>query len=135
MIEMLVYLTGMAFATALLFLIPLREVTQPPARWYWIVEVLFPGTSPSWSIFGGLTLVAWTCWLIYLLGYTKTFGNAAVITDIAIPNLFSAYGIPVVDPLAIWALFRPNWILVYVVPPVLFVVNLALVWRSRRRAA
>ncbi len=131
MVEMIVFITGMAFAVALLFLIPLREVTQPPSRMHVLMEVLFPGTSPAWGYFGGLALVGWTWWILFLILATKTWGNAAVITDIATPNLLGIYGIPPFDPLALWVMFRPSWIFVYLMPAVLFAVNLLLVFRDK----
>ncbi len=131
MVEMIVFITGMAFAVALLFLIPFREVTQPPSRWHVLWEVLLPGTSPAWGYFGGLAMVGWTWWILFLVLATKTWGNAAVITDIATPNLVAIYAIPSFDPLALWLMFRPSWIFVYLMPAVLFAVNLLLVFRDK----
>lgn len=131
MAEIFLFWAVMIFAIALLFLVPMREVTQPPARWYWIVEVLFPGTNPSWSVFGGVAFAAWVCWLLFLAGYSKTQGNLAFITMIATPNLARAYGRPPVDSLAVWKAFRPSWVVAFVVPALLFAVNLLLVFRDK----
>lgn len=124
---------ALAFAIGL-FLIPLREATQPPEKTHWVLETLFPGTSPAWGLLGGLALVAWSCWLLHMALYRWTWGNSAIVTDMAIPNLTKAYGVPIDNPLDLWVLFRPSWILVYVMPAVVFFANLVIVWRARRPA-
>ncbi len=93
-----------------------------------------PVPSPAWGLLGGLALVAWSCWLLHVALYRLTWGNSAIVTDIAIPNLVKAYGAPVDSPDDQWRLFRPSWILVYAIPAVVLCANLVIVWRARRPA-
>lgn len=121
------------FAIALLFVFPYREVTQPPGKRHVVWEVLFPGTSPVWHLFGGLVLIAWTCLVIQDL-LLEFIGTPYMITGIAIPSTL-AFGVPPPDmPGGIFGLINPSWVWVYLAPAVLFAVNLVLVLRTRRRA-
>ena len=122
------------YAAAILFFIPTREVTQPPGRFQMAWEMLFPGISPAWRMLGGLVLVAWCYFVLQDLLILK-IGSPYVIATVALPNLKSAYGVPVPGGEAFSkALFRPSWVWMYLAPAILFVANLFLVLRARRRA-
>ncbi|MBI4471922.1 MAG: tetratricopeptide repeat protein, partial [Acidobacteria bacterium] len=50
-----VFVVGVALATCLAIALRFsryREVTQPPPRWHWILEVLVPGTARGWRGWG-----------------------------------------------------------------------------------
>jgi hypothetical protein len=122
------------FALAVVFLFPMREVTQPPPKRHEVWEVLFPGTSPIWHVLGGLVLVAWIYLVIQDL-LLIFIGTPYLLTGISMPNLAKAYGVPWPSTRSgVYALINPNWIWVYLAPAVLFAVNLLLVLRVRRRA-
>jgi len=118
-----------AFAIVLLFLIPSREVAQPPERMFVVWEIVFPGASPQWGHFGALALLAWAYFLIQdILILWK--GTPYLISLIATPSLKHTYGIPVEGTSeAVLRLINPTWVWVYAAPAVLFVVNLLLVSR------
>ncbi len=119
----------LAFALAVLFLFPSREVTQPPGKMQPIWEMLFPGTTPSWRIFGGLVLVAWSYFLLQdVLLFSK--GSPYIIIRIAIPNVVTLYGVPATSE-DVLRLINPSWVGLYAAPAVLFTVNLVLVFRDR----
>ncbi len=127
-------LAALAFAIALLFLIPTRDVTQPPGRLQIVWELLAPGTSPRWGALGGVILVAWCFLVLELLVYLKV-GSPYILMSIAIPNLAFAYGIPLSDPAHdVLALVNPSRLWIYLAPAVLFAVNLILVLRARKHA-
>lgn len=124
-----VLLAVVALAITLVLLIPSKEVTQPPGRWHWLWELLFPGTSAEWHFFGGLVLVAWSYLLVQIL-LLLWVGSPYIFTWIATPNLMKAYLLPAgfSDPLG---LINPSWVWVYVAPAVLFAVNLLLLFRDK----
>jgi len=134
-IPVIIEVVLLLYAVTILFLFPAREVTQPPGKLQTLWEVLFPGTSPAWKMLGGLALVAWCYFLIQDL-LILWIGSPYFIARIAFPNLNGAYGVPAPSDLReLCKLFlRPSWIWVYLAPAVLFVVNLFLVLRARRRA-
>jgi hypothetical protein len=125
------YVMLAAFAIALLFLIPSREVTQPPEKMFVVWEIVFPGASPHWGYLGGLALVGWIYFVLQdCLIFWK--GTAYIITMISTPNLEYAYGIPVKGSFeAALRLINPSWVWVYLAPAVLFAVNLLLVFRDK----
>ena len=92
-------------------------------------EALCPGTSPWWSYFGGLVIVAWSYFLVQVL-LLHLSGTPFVLSFIAIPNVHGAYGVPG-DPSDIRRLINPSWLWVYAAPAVLFAVNLVLVFRDK----
>jgi len=123
-------------AIAMVTLIPARDVTQPPGRRHIVLQILFPGTVPAWSWFGGLVLTAWSFFFIQdLLLFWQ--GSSRILTYISMPNILWAYGVPA-EPNAVrltgvGGLINPGWGLVAVSPAILFAVNLALVLWQRRR--
>jgi len=125
---------AMIFAVALVFFIPTREVTQPPEKQIVVWEVLFPGTSPAWGFFGGLALVVWFYLFVQDL-FLFWKGCPYLISLIATPNLSASYGLPgKVTMQDTFRLINPSWVWVYLAPAVLFLVNLFMVLRARRRA-
>jgi tetratricopeptide (TPR) repeat protein len=124
------FLVAVLLAIALVLVIPSKEVTQPPGGWHWLWELLFPGTSAEWHLFGGLILVAWSYFLVQIL-VLLWVGTPYIFTWMMTPSLAKAYLLPpgFSDPSR---LINPSWIWVYVAPAVLFGANLALVRRSRR---
>lgn len=122
------------YALALLFFLPMREVTQPPGKHHSIWEVLFPGTSPAWHVFGGVVLVAWVYLVIQDL-LMIFIGTPYVLAAISMVSAPKGYGVPgPSSSRGLYALINPSWLWVYLAPAVLFAVNLILVLRSRRRA-
>lgn len=134
-VPVLLIIVLMISAIAILFLVPSREVTVPPGKLQTLWEVLLPGTSPTWNVFGGLALVAWCYFVIQDLLILRV-GTPYIILAVAFPNLHSPYGVPTPSDNRelLRLLLRPSWIWVYLAPAVLFVVNLFLVLRARRRA-
>jgi tetratricopeptide (TPR) repeat protein len=128
----LLFICAAGLALALVFWIPARDVTQPPDKSQIWWEVLFPGTSPVWSFFGGVVLVAW----IYLglqdaLLFWK--GTPGVVTAISLPNLVRAYAVPGADNARVLRDYiNPSWVWVYLAPALLFAANLVLVLRRRK---
>ncbi len=131
MIPILIDTVVLAFAIALLFLLPHQEVTQPPGKLQAIWEVLAPGAAPGWGYLGGLALVAWTYFVLQdLLLFWK--GSPFIIAAIAMPNLSGAYGAPMGNQYTdLMQLINPSWIWVYLAPALLFAINLVLVFRGR----
>ena len=124
-----IVLAVLVYALALLFLLPSREVTQPPGRKLIVWETLFPGTSPQWSFLGALVLVAWAYFLVQVLLLQWT-GTPRLVSFSATPSP-RAYGVPG-DSSDILRFINPSWVWVYLAPAALFAVNLVMVWRSRR---
>lgn len=125
----IVVFAALLFAIALLFVVPSRDVTQPPGKWLIIWEVLFPGTSPAWGPLMGFVLLAWGFLAIQDV-FLFWLGSPYIIASIAIPNLQFSYGVP-----AEWAdilrLINPSWVWLYLAPAVLFAVNLVVVFRDK----
>lgn len=120
------------YALAVLFILPAREVTQPPGKLQTTWEVLLPGMSPSWHVFGGVALVAWCYFILQdMLLFKK--GTPWMIAAIAMPNLKEAYGVPGAAVAEALKMINPTWVWVYLAPAVLFAVNLILVLRARRQ--
>lgn len=128
---MLIFFAVLIFAVALLFLIPSREVTQPPGKLQVVWETLAPGTSPAWGYFGGVVLIIWIYRLIILLDMLFVGPSPYIITAIATPNVQYHYGVPTKDPSEIFRLINPNWVWVYLAPAMLFAVNSFLVFRHK----
>lgn len=125
------YIVFQVVVIAAMFLIPSREVTQPPGKRQVVWEILFPGTSLAWGYFGGLALAAW-CYLV-LTDIAVWHFTPYIITSVSTPNLSSAYGVRGGDTMEdLLRLINPSWVWVYLAPAVLFVANLVLVLRSRR---
>lgn len=134
MIDTIIEIVLLLYAVALLLLVPTREVTQPPGRLQTAWEVLFPGTSPAWHVFGGLALIAWSYFVLQDLLILR-LGSPYIIAMIATPNLSKGYGIPAPDQWHdVLRLINPSWVWVYLAPAGLFGVNLFLVLRARRQA-
>lgn len=126
----IVVFAALLFAIALLFVVPSRDVTQPPGKWLIIWEMLFPGTSPTWGPLMGFVLLAWG-FLVIQDVFLFLKGSPYIIVLIAIPNLQSAYGVPF-EWADILRLVNPSWVWLYLAPAVLFAANLFLVLRGRR---
>ena len=125
------YIIFQVVVIAAMFLIPSREVTQPPGKRQVVWEILFPGTSLAWGYFGGLALAAW-CYLI-LTDIAVWHSTPYIITAIGTPNLSAAYGVHGGGAMEdAFRLINPSWVWLYLAPAVLFAVNAVLVWRSRR---
>jgi len=119
------------YALALLFILPTRQVTQPPGKLQIVWEVLLPGTSPSWQVFGGVALVGW-CYFLLQDFLLYKIGTPWLFAAIATPNLSKAYGVPGASVANALHAINPSWVWVYLAPAVLFAVNLILVLRARR---
>ncbi len=122
---------ALAFVIAFLFLFPSPKVTVPPAKIHVVLEVLFPGTSPAWGLFGGLALAAWTYFLLADMLLFR-IGTPYIVAAITLPNLGRSYGVPGTDFRHFLGMINPNWFWVYAAPTVLFAMNLVLVLRARR---
>jgi hypothetical protein len=133
MVTILILVVLLAFALAVVFVFPSWDVTQLPGKWHRVWEILLPGTSPAWSYFGGLALVAW-CYLFVQDFFLFKMGSPYILTFIATPNVRRSFAVPSTGPKEVFALLNPSWIWVYLAPAILFVVNLFLVLRARRRA-
>ncbi len=129
-VVMVVVIVVFITVLALPFL-PSREVTQAPGRSQAILEVLFPGTSSSWNVLGGLVLTAFVYSVFQWLIVLKT-GGILPMTGMMFPNLTRAYGVAG-DVTQVGPLFRPSWVWLYVVPTAIFLVNAGLVIFGRRR--
>jgi hypothetical protein len=123
------------YALALLFLFPTREVTQPPGKSQKVWEVLLPGTAPVWNMIGGLVLIAW-CYFVIQDFLIAQIGSPWIVSAAMMVNLLKAYAVPAPTDgrELLRLLLRPSWVWVDLAPAVLFVVNLFLVLRDRRRA-
>jgi len=121
----------LAVAVAMVFLVPSREVTQPPGKAQVFWEILAPGASPVWGVFGGLVLVGWIYFLVQDL-FLFWKGSPYIIRVIATPNVVSTYRIPIKDSAQlVLRLINPSWAWVYLAPAVLFALNLTLVFRDK----
>lgn len=127
-------IAALALALAVVFLIPARDVTQPPGRMQPLWETLFPGVSPAWRFFQGVALAVWTLFVLQA-ALMLSKGSPQIVTAIALPNLQRAYGLAKADLGAVLSLINPSWIWLYLAPAVLFGVNLFLLWRARRPVA
>ncbi len=125
-----ILLALLVLSLALLLLVPMRDVSQPPGARHWIWEVIAPGTSPAWSVLGGLVLLAWCYFLVQGL-LTWRFGSPYLMSMIALPNLSRSYLVQGAFTVAHQAII-PGWQWLYLAPAVLFLVNLVVVRRSRR---
>ncbi len=128
----LLLLVLLVFAIALVFQSPSREVTQPPGRMQRAWELLAPGTSPAWGIFGSLGLIAW----IYFVAQDALFfwkGSPYIVIAIAMPNVSFHYGVPGphLSFRQLMSFFNPSWVWIYLAPAVLFAVNAVLVFRDQ----
>jgi hypothetical protein len=123
------FLALAVLALVLLFVIPIREVTQAPGPRHWIWEVLAPGTSPRWGVLGGVVLLGW-CYLMVQWLLAWRFGSPYIMTSIALPSLSRVYLVEMTSA-AILKLINPPWEWVYLAPALLFLVNLVVVWRGR----
>jgi tetratricopeptide (TPR) repeat protein len=121
----------MALALALLFVIPVREVTVAPEPRHWIGEVFFPGLSPRWGYAGGVVLLGWIYLLIQFFLFWR-LGTPNILASIAVPNVVRSYGVAGTGS-DFLRLINPSWIWIYAAPVVLFVVNLRMVLSGRRR--
>jgi hypothetical protein len=121
---------ALLLAIALLFVIPSRDVTQPPGKRLIIWEVLIPGTSPAWGPLMGFVVLAWG-FLVIQDVFLFWLGSPYIIASLAIPNLQFSYGVPA-DQADVLRLINPSWVWLYLAPAVLFAVNLVLVLRGRR---
>ena len=122
---------ALLFAIALLFVVPSRDVTQPPGKWLIIWEVLFPGTSPAWGPLMGLVVLAWF-FLVIQDVFLSWMGTPYIFEFIATPNVQFAYGVPVDTAEVLFHLINPSWVWLYLAPAVLFAANLVVVLRARR---
>lgn len=133
----IVFLVALALAVAMIFLIPVREVSVPAARGHVVWEALFPGTSPVYAFLGGPVLYLWMAFLVQDL-FIFWKGTARILTWIGTPNIATNYALPFLsstqEMLKIGGPINPGWTWVLVAPLVIFAVNLFLVWRSRRAA-
>src|SRR6185295_11089038 len=68
---------------------PYREVTQPPARWYWLLELILPGTARQWGRWGGVVL-AGMIWAVTLIRTIATDWTHFSFH----PNIVRAFGLP-----------------------------------------
>jgi hypothetical protein len=125
-------IAAMIFSVIMLFRRP-RPVNDKPGGGMTVLEFLFPGISPGWSIFGGLVLMAWCQFLVgdYLLFYHS---SPYIMTFISLPNLERTYPVPGAIAFAMQQL-KPGALLVYWVPAVLLVLNGLIVLRSKRAQA
>jgi hypothetical protein len=125
----------LAYAVALVFLLPAYEVTLPPSKRYWVWEVLVPGTASVWGLARGVVTITWGYFLVqgfmfhkmgvpYLLWYT--------------PNIGRSFGIPQegVRPwsLLAYGMLDPWWIQLYALPAALLALNLVLVMRRKLKS-
>lgn len=132
-IPIIIAVAVLLLGIAILFFFPYREVTQPPGKGQALWEVLFPGASPVWHVFGGLVLIAWTCLVIQDL-LLIFVGTPYMLSGASMPHLSKAFGFPDAAGQNAVRLINPGWVWVYLAPAVLFAVNLILVLRARRRA-
>lgn len=121
-------------ALAIVFLVPLRDVTQSPSRRHWIGEVLFPGASAVWSWAGTFVLAAWSYAVIQALLVAK-FGTSYILLAMIHPNIARSFG---VDPVihggtTLFRYFGPDLKWAYGPVIVIFLLNFVLVWRQKRR--
>jgi tetratricopeptide (TPR) repeat protein len=119
----------LAVALAIVFLIPRREVTQPPGRMLALGETLFPGSSPGWGYLNGLVLAAWGFFLLQAF-FMIRLGTPYFLTVDYMLNLNYVYGVPVTEA-DVLKYINPSWIWLYLAPAVLFAVNLVVVFREK----
>jgi tetratricopeptide (TPR) repeat protein len=131
------YVASVLALVLLALLSPYAEVTQPPGRRHWVLELLLPGTAHRWGRWGGIvtSIIALTTlelvsmrrpWIPYFL-------DSAALTRV--------YGLPgSIDPLrgklyGVWAVDMP-WAWPYLLVGVIVMIygwNAAIVLRSQRR--
>ncbi len=122
-----VFILGLVFAVALFFL-SAWPVTRPPRRIDTVLEIIFPGVCPRWSLVGGLALAAW-CYFALADALLVWKGTPYIFASIALPNLTRSYGL--LGDIDFLGLINPSWVWVYLAPAVLFAVNLLLVFRDK----
>jgi len=122
----------LAFIVAILlvFVIPQRDVTEPPAKGEWIWATLFPGLGSESGILGAPVLLAW-CYMLIQLALFKKFGTPYLITSISLPSMSRAFGVSDVPIFGQLGGLNPDWGLMYAAPALLFAVNALLVFRNR----
>ena len=123
----------LAFGFVVTFGFPRVPAPRPPYRWHWVLELLFPGTSPAWGALGGVVIAAWIYFFFQLWIYT-TSGTPYIIAAIALPNLTRSYGVPMTEA-DLYSLINPGVLWIYGAPILLFVLNALLVLRSRSKPA
>jgi tetratricopeptide (TPR) repeat protein len=119
----------LVLAVAHVFLIPRQEVTQPPAKAVALWEALLPGTSPAWSIVGGLVLLGWSYFVLRAV-LALSIGTPYFFDRDIMLNTAIAYGVPASES-DVLRVFNPSWVWIYVAPAVLFLVNLLLVFSDK----
>ncbi len=123
-----VFVLGLVFAAALFFL-SAWPVTRAPRRIDTVLEIIFPGISPRWSLLGGLALAGW-CYFFLADALLVWKGTPYIFASIALPDLSRSYGL--LGHIDFLGLINPSWVWVYLAPAVLFTVNLVLVLSARR---
>jgi tetratricopeptide (TPR) repeat protein len=129
-------LTCEAFGVAVLLFALLRllmarrrcEVTEKPGPRHWIAEIIFPGTSPAWNVFGGLVLTGWL-----LCGFALALFLLRGTPLLTTPEQMWYLRWYMRAPEPYMTLLNPSrwW---FVLPAILlFAVNFALVWRTRTK--
>jgi|GEM_PF-2238545 len=139
----LIVILQMLFASTVLFIIPHFEVTQAPGAGFHMAQLFIPGIATSDPWIGTIVFSIWSYVLTSLL-LLKTFGSPYMITLLALPSFrgFELIGLNdammesaglVSHHAGDWnTLMNPSWEMVYLLPAVLFVLNVIYVWRKRK---
>jgi tetratricopeptide (TPR) repeat protein len=125
-------LVGLSIFVAWVLIVPRRRVSSPPGRVSLIGEIILPGSARPWmwlgGWIGGVAMTAWGLVWLFTLMRRLTVDLLVGTGEITSPSVaVSAYGItprpgtPLTIPLILGAL--------------LFVANLILVLRSRKKAS
>lgn len=129
--DLVISLGLLAFAVILNLLPHRRAVKVPPSGNRWL-ELLFPGTSPRWSVIGPVFLAAW-CFLLLQILARLVMGTPYFLTGEWTPIYAAKWlGIPVETLPSPYIYLRPSAMWMYGAPTLLFVVNAAVVrWRRK----
>jgi tetratricopeptide (TPR) repeat protein len=131
------YLSSILALVMAALLSPYAEVTQPPGRRHWLIELVLPGTAHGWGRWGGIVTGIMICVIVEIASMHRPW--LAYFMDST--GLTRVYGLPAsIDPLqgkwyGVWAMNMPRFwpYLLVTVIVVIYGVNAAMVLRSQRR--
>lgn len=125
-----IVITVLFLALASIVFLPARDVTQPPQKYLAVLDLLIPGTAPEWRRLGGLALVGW---IALVLRGSVFSDRIEIIYAYGWPASFRAFGLPY-DQAMLDRISKPDLTFAYAALVLLWAVNAALIWYSRRRA-
>jgi tetratricopeptide (TPR) repeat protein len=122
----------MLLLSVMTFVIPVREVTQPPPNAFGVLEFIVPGVSPYWRAAAAPVLLVWSyaalCTWVLFFRQTPYF-----LTGTLTPGLARAYGVDN-PPAEVVSLIGPDHLVVYGSLAALLLINVIAVWRWKHAA-